>query len=394
MNSPVGVNQAAKLAAKATVNVAANVAVAQPRATAVVERLNNIAVNVLGGAKVVAADQLARFPGKLQFPYGPRPWPFPFPMPRFPFKPFGNRGCYSRPSPRDPGLRTSGNTVDTGRYTVTVEEGRCKIYDKLTNTWVKCEGDPHLLTSDGDKGQFHENLTIDLPDDTKITIKCTEKDARGVAYIDAVAVMKGEEAVVISGVHDGKPGVEVGNVLNNADAVDRMWEDGTVMRAGREVDDLTFARDGKELVGTDPNARWHEHNLDGHGGVSRNRPDRRCGTEGTNGTSGASSVGGGSIWARLWAIIGRLQQQLVDKVDELDKLQQDQAKLNKTDTGKMSEAEKAQIKSDSGKIEIDIKKAFAEIQQLQDSIKQFTSTMTNLQKSDSDSKMAIARNLA
>ncbi|MFQ5592077.1 MAG: DUF1521 domain-containing protein [Phycisphaerae bacterium] len=347
-------------------------------------QLNTMLGKVLGGAKLSALDQLGRYPGILPFPRHPRPWPFPFPMPRPPFRPEGRCGCRCCPSDQSAsGLTTKGNTVDTGRYRITVQEGRVKIYDKQTNTWVKAHGDPHLLTSDGDKGQFHENLTIDLPDGTKVTIKCTQKDARGIAYIDAVAVMKGEEAVVISGVHDGRPGVNVGNVLNNADAVDRMWADGTVMRAGREVDDLTFARDGKELVGIDPNARWQEHNLDGHGGVSRNRPDRRCGngessrTNGTSGTSRSSNVSGGSIWARLWAIIAQLQDKLEAQVKELE---------DKT----------AQLDSNAKgtKVDQELQQAFFQIQRLQDSIKQMISTMTNLQKADSDSKMAIARNLA
>ncbi len=360
-------------------NVAANlarVAGAGVKLGPMANHLSSILANVLGGAKLGGLARFGRFPGRLPFPGRPRPWPFPFPMPRPPFRPIGKCCCHCRPPQQaEPGLTTRGNTVDTGRYTITVEDGKAKIYDKETNTWVKAHGDPHLITSDGDKGQFHENLTIDLPDGTKVTIKTTEKDSRGISYIDAVAVMKGDEAVVINGVHDGKPGVEVGDVLNNADAVDRMWDDGTVMRAGRQVDDLTFANGGKELVGTDPNARWGEHNLDGKGGQSQYGVEGTNGSNGSNGTSGTSR--GGSIWARLWAVISQLQDKLEGQVKELeDKM------------GQLGPDAKG------SKLDKEIQQAFFEIQRLQDSIKQMTSTMTNLQKSDSDSKMAIARNLA
>ena len=56
----------------------------------------------------------------------------------------------------DSGLTTNGlDMIFTGRYLITVQEGRAKVYDTETNTWFEVWGDPHLRTSDGDKGQFH-----------------------------------------------------------------------------------------------------------------------------------------------------------------------------------------------------------------------------------------------
>ena len=169
--------------------------------------------------------------------------------------------------------------MDTGRYLIQADEDKVRVYDKTTDTWLEAWGDPHLKTGDGDKAQFHENITIDLKDGTKMTIKTTPKDANGIAWIDSVAITKGEEAVVVGGLHDGKAGVEAGNVLNNADAVDAQYEDGTVLRAGRQVDDLTFASNGKEVVGEDKTQRWGEHMLDGNGGRSTNsrRPETKPG---------------------------------------------------------------------------------------------------------------------
>lgn len=347
---------------------------------------------------------------KLPFP-NPLPWPFPqLPIPKLPFDLLSDLMCGTRgtqvvdqPS-RTPSagqtLTTDGkSTIDTGRYLVECKENEVRIFDKQTNTWVKAWGDPHLVTSDGDKGQFHENLTIDLQDGTKVTIKTTPKDANGVAWVDAVAVMKGENAVVATGFHDGKAGVNMGNVLRNADSVDRMWADGTVLRAGHQVDDLTFARDGREILGTDPKARWGEHNLDGKGGVSRYqhnfgdgsvRPARPGGTNGAgaaNGANGAggatgangaggaqavgpeSAVGGGSIFDILWRIIEKLSKQVDEKVKGLE---------GKTANGIGEETA--------------LKKDFADVQRLMDLVNQLTNTLTNLQKSDHDAKMSIIRN--
>lgn len=170
-------------------------------------------------------------------------------------------------APHNGDLKTNGNdVVDTGRYLISAKENEVKIYDKQTNTWVKCHGDPHGETSDGDKFQFHDNATITLPDGSAVKIKTTPKDCNGVSYIDKVAVIKGDEAVVMSGFHDGRAGVNMGEVFHNANEVDNMWRDGTVLRAGNQVDDLRYQVGGKEIKGTDPTQRWGEHNIDGHGG--------------------------------------------------------------------------------------------------------------------------------
>jgi hypothetical protein len=282
------------------------------------------------------------------------------------------------------GLTTNGkDCVDTGRYLISGGENELKIYDKQTNTWVKAHGDPHLITSDGDKGQFHENLTLDLPDGTKVTIKTTPKDANGIALIDAVAIMKGSEAVVMAGFSDAKPGVQVGNVLNNADAVDRAWDDGTVMRAGKQVDDLTFAADGKELVGSDPNARWGEHVLDGKGGKSINtwkpdyaddinrlrddmRPAGAKGASGAQGTGESTAAKGGDIYSRLFAVLAKLQKDMEGKVEQMENIDsKDKAAMDK---------------------------ASFELQQIQQMMSQLTQMATSMLQREGQDRQAIIQN--
>jgi hypothetical protein len=279
--------------------------------------------------------------------------------------------------PVDNGLSTNGkDTVDTGRYLISANEGELKVYDKQTKTWVQCQGDPHLSTSDGDHGQFQKNLTLDLPDGTEVKIKTTPQDKNGVAYIDKVAVLKGDEAVVISGFHDGKPGVDVGHVLNNADSVAKQWDDGTVLRAGKNVSDLTYASDGKEIIGGDPNGRWGEWNLDNHGGVGRydNASYPSGGTTGTGGTGDTGgTVGdvggsGGGIYDKLFALLAKLQ----------DKLNQ-----------KMDAASNIDPSNQAG-----LQKAMFEVQQIQNQMQELVTQATNMLKTQHDTQMSEVRNLA
>ncbi len=169
-------------------------------------------------------------------------------------------------------LRTEGNNIIAGRYRVEVSEHNVKIYDTKTNQWVHAHGDPHFHTGDGDKGQFHDqNLTLDLADGVKITIKVTPKNGEGLAFIESVAVMRNGEAVVARGVSDNQAGIQMGTVLNNAGSVDREWADGTVLRLANEanLDDLVFAGTNTEFIGGDASQRFGEIMFDGKGGTSQ-----------------------------------------------------------------------------------------------------------------------------
>jgi hypothetical protein len=323
------------------------------------------------------------------------------------------------------GLSSNGrDTVDTGRYLVNFNEGDVRVFDKQSNTWIRAWGDPHLHTSDGDKAQFHDNLTIDLPDGAKMTFKTTEPDSRGIALIDSVAIMKGSEAVVVTGISDGESGVRIGNVLNNADSVDAAWADGTVLRAGQQIDDLTFAADGREILGSDPTQRFNEHMLDGKGGESINRPDTFSdaasganGVDGTGKTDDAEGVSdipmGGSISAMLMAILQRLEKSMRSRLEafkEKSELKsQFENKLSKLDNeitatlkgdppgdvSGLQDQRDALVKqmNDSGLSEGALKSAMMEFQELQNLLAQITTAATNIQKTYHDSSMNIAQNL-
>ena len=143
-------------------------------------------------------------------------------------------------------LSRRGNVIRTGRYDVHVWKDKGRVYDRHTNTWTEAWGDPHLKTSDGDKAKFHrKNLTMHLQDGSKLTIDVTPLQKNGTSWIDNVSVMKNGRAIEARGVHAGR----IRYVHTTSGASDRRFADGTVVRAGHEVDDLHIVN-GREVIGT------------------------------------------------------------------------------------------------------------------------------------------------
>ncbi len=203
-----------------------------------------------------------------------------------------------------------GNTIDTGRYEIkSTKDHELWIKDTHDGKWVKLWGDPHGKTSDGDRFQFHEDtLTFELADGTKVSVIPTEKNSNGKAYLDQVHVMKGDEAYVMAGLSDGKAGVFISEELDAA-SLDRAFGDGTVLQVRDQIDDLFYAADGRELVGSDPNGG--EWLVDGSGGRA----------------STFHRTSYGSIESRLNAIHRRMSSELekmADRYDRMDQVHQEQ----------------------------------------------------------------------
>lgn len=197
----------------------------------------------------------------------------------------------------------NGNTIDTGRYEIkSTKDHELWIKDKTDGNWVKLWGDPHGVTSDGDRFQFHEdNLTFELADGTKVTVLPTEKNANGKAYLDQVHVMKGDEAYVMAGLSDGASGVFISEELDSA-SLDRAFVDGTVLQVHDEVDDLFYARTGREIVGSKANGG--EWLVDGKGGRAET----------------FHRTNWGSIESRLESISRRVSSDLESMLDEYDRM--------------------------------------------------------------------------
>ena len=341
-----------------------------------------------------------------------------------------------QPQPAQTGLEVNGNVIDAGRYEVHVSKGEVKVLDTETGKFVRAWGDPHLHTSDGDKAQFHtDNVTIDLPDGTKVTITPTEKNAQGIALVDQVAVMKGDEAVMAVNISTAPV---MGTVTDNAAAVDAFHADGTVLQVRGDIDDLFFAATGVELLGLDHSQRWNEHMLDGVGGTSQydftnpspadlpnildrfqdflaerfpdvfrpSRPGNAGGSEAAEGAGGADASEGASSpsrtdnsgldpMTRLLLILQKVDDQLRDKLDSLEELTDKKARLEelgkKENLTGAEQTELTALKAEGidGKLEV----VTQEVQLVMQLKQQFSQMMTNLSKSDHDAKMATIRNM-
>lgn len=316
--------------------------------------------------------------------------------------------------------------IDTGRYLVETSEkeagGKVRIFDKYTNTWTEADGDPHLRTGDGDKAGFTQNnLTVDLQDGTKITIDVTDAK-NGVSWIENVSVLRGDEAVVVEGIRDANGGVGGEMRLTHTNDVqwaDGLFDDGTVLRAGHEVDDLFFATGGQEIRGTDSTKRWGEHQLDGRGGVSNFRP-----VDGPSGSEPVSFSGMSveEILYTLASMMDKRAQELGETVS--NKLQADQQarsrfqgdydkwKLNQDDARKgiaaddpdrqkkLDELDKTfpQPKLDDGNYsgvldEGEKQRLLNELDKIQKLIQQLITTAANISKTHHDSNMAVINNM-
>lgn len=285
-------------------------------------------------------------------------------------RPTANHGKHATES----NITVRDGKIDTGRYEVEVKDDEVWIRDRHTNTWVKLWGDPHGETSDGDKFQFHENCTFDLPDGTKISIKTTPKDGQGIAYIDSVAVMNDKQAVEVTGVHDGKAGTQMGAITNNVAALDAKYADGTVLTVGPQgqIDDL-FTSKG-EIIGKDKTQRWDEHNIDGLGGKSKNDFTNKNDWSNLFKGSIGSQLANASSPEEIMFMVAQMLQKLAGK--KAEEIRDKAKKLN--ESGSPNTDELAKLNFD--------------LQQLQQAAQQFFTSATNLSKSRHDTQMAIVGN--
>lgn len=290
------------------------------------------------------------------------------------------------------GLRREGNTINAGRYEITIRRDEVIIRDRINGEHSRIWGDPHLHTGDGDRASFtNDNLTLDLPGGVKITIKPTAPDANGASWIDQVGVMYRDKGMIARGVHDGAP-VFTGEM--SSATVDQLLPDGTVLHTNGSIDDWIFA-DGTEMTGGDANARWGEHNLDGRGGVSRN-----------NFSLDGELQGGGDVYDRLYAVLAKLEQMknsqlgrltdLLQRKEKKEKLENDLQKLRESGSGPESPevvALERQIENVGNNLEADLQKAQLELQRTQSLISQTTTLLTNLIATDGQNALSIIRNI-
>jgi hypothetical protein len=102
--------------------------------------------------------------------------------------------------PRGGQLKVDGDTVNTGRYTITASKddgGKLTIRDNWTGKTDTVWGDPHITTPNGSTDFQHNPVTFRLPDGTQITVNPTNNP--GVNFINNVTITKGNDAVTMNG---------------------------------------------------------------------------------------------------------------------------------------------------------------------------------------------------
>lgn len=284
------------------------------------------------------------------------------------------------------GIAMRDGKIDTGRYEIEAREDEVWIRDRHTNTWVKLWGDPHGLTSDGDKFQFHENVTFDLPDGSKITVKTTPKDANGVAWIDSLCVLKGKQGIEVTGLHDGKQGANFGSVTSDVAGLERKYADGTILtvQENGQIDDLFTTRG--EIIGGDPKARWGEHQIDGRGGRSARNFSTPAPAPSTPAPStpapAPSDVDSASSVEEILFLIGLKFTARVEALAE--KMKEISRSIDETKGGDPQASTK--------ELEAELAKLQFEIQRCQQYAQQFMTSATNASKSKHDVKMSIVSN--
>lgn len=289
-------------------------------------------------------------------------------------------------------LRREGNVIKSERYDIIVEKDKVRVYDRETDTWFEAWGDPHIGTSDDGRmlTDFHTgNVTVDLEDGTKITIKPTAVGANGKSWIDSIGVVNGKQGITVENIH-GSGALEFGRVANNGSEIDAAFEDGTVLYTAGEADDLYLAATKDEI-----DAGEYD-DIDGLGGMSRY--DYTSGVEDSGAMSTSQKVLGRSgmfssmfkLYETLQAEIKGLEEELnqVIEASELVAGSEDGAVAAPTDALKKlfgEEITSEEVESKRQQIQLAIQQVYQEVQQV-------IQTVSNLSKTIHDTAMAIIRN--
>lgn len=101
------------------------------------------------------------------------------------------------------GLTVSGNSVNTGEYTITAStknDGSLTVTNNQTKQSFEVWGDPHLKVNGHNIADFQkDNLNIQLQDGTVIHIQPTATNGKGRSHIAEVSITQGNQTVTMGG---------------------------------------------------------------------------------------------------------------------------------------------------------------------------------------------------
>ena len=152
----------------------------------------------------------------------------------------------------DPSLSPTDQTwsVDQESKTIHLDNGYTITIEGKDEAWTITDpdgnksriwGDPHVHEGDGGKWDFKADMTFELEDGTKITVKTKEIGDGSVTVSDELYITKGDQCVTVTGLAANNP--QINDVTMDGQAVDAAIDDGYVAREMGGVDDWSFAGD-------------------------------------------------------------------------------------------------------------------------------------------------------
>lgn len=138
-------------------------------------------------------------------------------------------------------------SVDSESNTITLDNGYTVTFENDDQAWhirdadgndVRIWGDPHVHEGDGGKWDFKAQMTFELEDGTKITVKTKPIGDGSVTVSDELIITKGDQAIHVTGIADNN--VQIGDVTMDGAALDAATADGYVATETGGVDDWSF----------------------------------------------------------------------------------------------------------------------------------------------------------
>jgi len=178
------------------------------------------------------------------------------------------------------GLTQSGNSVNTGEYTITgstKDDGSLTITNNQTHQSTEVWGDPHIKVNGQNTADFQkDNLNIQLQDGTVVHIQPTATNGQGVSHIGQVSVTKGNQAVTMggTGANGFADGVNTSGVMHDGQYQSALYNTPTATDVTLGANGNLYSNNANGSMGGEitPSASGGPTDLDGTGGGLAGNP--------------------------------------------------------------------------------------------------------------------------
>ena len=218
-------------------------------------------------------------------------------------------GCNTPPA--CDGLQQSGNSVNTGEYTITAskkDDGSLTITNNVTHQTTEVWGDPHVKVNGQNIAQFQkDDLNIQLQDGTVVHIQPTATNSKGVSHIAQVSITKGNQAMTMggTGTNGFANGVATSHVMNDGHLQNGLYNTPSATDVTLGADGNLYYNNANGSMGGEikPTASGGQTDLDGAGGGLVRDPSVRDASAGDPSTTASS--GNAELEQRLLGILAR-----------------------------------------------------------------------------------------